>query len=339
MSYKQYFIQKITALAEHLLANKSHWHSVFEKAQRENQWFTAENCEMSLQAIIDNYMNPEKLETWLKKYEIPPKPTQKNIGLVLAGNLPLVGFHDILCVLACGHTPQIKYATKDTVLTKYLVHQLQLLDNEHLFSIIEAPILKKFDAIIATGSTNTGRYFEYYFRKVPHIIRKNRVSVAVLTGKETEAEIALLGTDIFSYFGLGCRNVSKIFVPTHFDFTFFLDNLQDFDVVMLHHKYKNNYDYNRSLLLLNQTEHYAADHIMVTCNAQVSAPTSVLHYQFYENEDELTDLILDQYSDIQCIVSNPKRYDGNCIAFGQAQYPQLWDYADNTDTMQFLLNI
>lgn len=303
-----------------------------------NQWFTPENQWKSLNAIQSEFLNRSKLEAWLEKYPINDQSTKKKVGLILAGNIPLVGFHDFLCVWLSGHTALVKTSGKDE---KLFVHLLEFLEKtiekpNNRFEIVER--LKDFDAIIATGSNNSGRYFDYYFGKYPNIIRKNRSSVAILKGDETKEEITALGNDLFDYFGLGCRNVSKIFVPKDFDFVSFLDNLASFEGLMHHNKYKNNYDYNRSILLLNETPHFASDYIMLAENKGMVSPISTLYYEFYEHQSEWENRLMDEAEQIQCVVGNARHYP-ELLPFGKAQEPTLSDYADNIDTMEFLVNL
>lgn len=302
-----------------------------------NAWFTPDNCRLAIRRIASRFLNADFLQQWAQHYRLdlhhahPPK----TIALVMAGNIPLVGFHDWLAVLMSGNKALVKLSSKDEHLPRFLWQQLALIqaDFAQQSTVFTEHIIQNFDAVIATGSNNSGRYFEHYFAKYPHIIRKNRGSVAVLTGKETPNDIEQLGQDIFTYFGLGCRNVSKLFVPKGYDFSYLLDHLESFSEVMQHHKYKNNYDYLRSLLLLNQTPHYASDFLMLIENKAVSSPLSCVHFEFYDSNDDLSNHLIEQAADIQAVVGE------GFIPFGDTQNPSLSDYADKVDTMQFLLQL
>ncbi len=330
-------IELLVQLGKDLQQDSTDLNKVLQLAHYDNLWFTLASMKKAIRAIVQNYLNEEKLREWLANYTLNTQNREPyTVGLVMAGNLPLVGLHDFLCVLFSGHRAQIKLSNKDKRLFTYIYYSLLELEPDLKQYIQIAPKLSDFDAVIATGSNNSARYFEHYFGKYPHIIRKNRSSVAVLTGKETPEQIKQLGIDIFRYFGLGCRNVSKVFVPVGYDLAFLLDNLKTYSNVMLHSKYKSNYDYNRSLLLMNQEEHLATEYLMLLKREAVSSPTAVLHYETYKNEYELANRLTEQEAEIQCIVGDPN-FHSNCIPFGQAQNPQLWDYADKVDTMNFLI--
>ncbi len=332
-------IRILTQLGQCLQEEPSPILADINKANRENQWFTKENIQQSIQSICQQMLSETALKEWVAAYNIPEEqPAPKTVGLVMAGNIPLVGFHDFLCVFLSGHIAQVKLSSKDDALFKAIALQLHAIEPEITQYIQIQPQLKNFDAIIATGSDNTARYFHHYFGKYPHIIRKNRNSVAILTGKESEQQLKDLGTDVYSYFGLGCRNVSKLFVPQDFDFVRLLDNWQSFDIIADHHKYKNNFDYQFSLLLLNRVKHYASKSVLVRENEALASAISVVHYQYYTDENHLNDLIIDQRTGIQCVVGDPANRK-DVIPFGQAQSPQLHDYADQVDTMDFLLNL
>lgn len=303
-----------------------------------NQWFTPENQWKSLQAIQENYLNPEKLKQWLEKYSLKEPTETKRVGLILAGNIPLVGFHDLLCVWLSGHKALIKTSGKDEKLFAHLLDFL-LKNNEGAENLLETvERLKDFDAVIATGSNNSGRYFDYYFGKYPNIIRKNRSSVAILSGSESPEQIKALGNDFFDYFGLGCRSVSKIFVPKDFDFVYFLDHLSSFQSLMMHNKFKNNYDYNRSVFLLNQATHYASNFLMLVKNKGMVSPISTVYYEYYKDQADWENRLMDEAEQIQCVVGDAGKHP-HLIDFGQAQKPELWDYADKIDTMEFLLKL
>ncbi|MDX2001240.1 MAG: acyl-CoA reductase [Chitinophagales bacterium] len=309
---------------------------VIVRTYHNNKWFTPANIEQSLKAIVQNFLQEKALQQWLSAYELHDTPP-KTIGIVMAGNIPLVGFHDLLCVLGSGHKAQVKLSSKDPYLLPYLTGLLTEAYPWFKDQVAFSERLSGFDAIIATGGNNTSRYFEEYFGKYPHIIRRNRNSIAILSGKEKPDELMLLGIDIFRYFGLGCRNVSKLYLPKGYEIPKLLDQLEVYRDIIEHDKYRNNYDYNRTLLLLNNVPHLASDFLMVREAATTRSPIACLHYEFYDDLVQLTASLAAQADEIQCLVSHLP-IEG-AIPFGQSQQPQLWDYADKVDTMQFLGSI
>ncbi len=307
-----------------------------QQAAYHNPWFTIENSRLALSAIAEDMLAPEKLNEWIAKYDFNESKAPKTIGLVMAGNLPLVGFHDLLSVLMSGNKALLKLSHKDTLLTKALLAKLEELAPELAANIAIAEQLKGFDAIIATGGNNTARYFEHYFGKYPNIIRKQRNSLAILTGNESKEEMHALGQDVFQYFGLGCRNVSHLLVPQGYDLTPLLDSWEVYASTMDHNKYKNNYDYQRTLLLLNNTLHLASDFVMLTENSQLQSPISTLYYTSYNSEDDIANYLIDNHAALQVVVASERE---GTLPFGQSQRPQLWDYADKVDVMEFLMGL
>ena len=303
------------------------------KAHQENGWFTPASVAQAIRGIA-LLLEPGKLKSWAESYPIN-NPSLRTVGVAMAGNIPLVGFHDLLCVLIAGHRLVYKPSSKDTVLLDFIRKKLTEIEPRFTDRIDTRERLKDVDAIIATGSDNTSRYFEYYFRHVPHIIRKNRVSCGVLQGDEPSAEIQRLGEDIFSYYGLGCRNVSCVFVPQEFDMSEFLSRLSDFSVVMDNHKYVNNYTYQKSLLMLNQDKFLDNGFLLLKESPGLISPVSVLHFQVYENLADLRQRILTARPNLQVVVSARGWLEGS-IPFGAAQYPLVDDYADGVDTLKFL---
>jgi Acyl-CoA reductase (LuxC) len=304
-----------------------------------NPWFTEQNIKDAIKAIGES-LTSEKLNQWIKKYpELDNQKKIRTIGVVTAGNIPLVGFHDFITVLISGNKFLGKLSSKDNRLLKFIVDFLVDYDNEFA-SLIEftEDKLENFDAVIATGSNNTARYFEYYFGKYPHIIRKNRNSAAVLNGDESKEEIEFLANDIFSYFGLGCRSVSKLFIPADYSFDNFFENIVSYGHAYQHNKYANNYDYNKSVYLMNQIQHLDNGFLILKEDEGLSSPIGVLFYQHYKNIDNVKQFLELNEDQIQCVVSNEDVVK-NTIPFGKAQQPELWDYADNVDTLSFLLNI
>ena len=298
-----------------------------------NGWYTPENVYFSIQSWA-KALTEENLNKWLSAYNIQSKET-KNVGLILAGNIPLVGFHDFLSVLISGNKVLIKTSSNDQHLLPFLANYLIVIEPEFAKKItfVEGK-LENFDAVIATGSNNTARYFEYYFKNTPSIIRKNRNSVAVLNGKETKEQLLGLGEDIFRYFGLGCRNVSKLFVPKGYSFEAFFKAIYEYKDVIYYEKYSNNYDYNKAVFLMSNFKLLDNEFLTLKEDTSYASPISSVFYEYYEDIDDLKTRLANEAEQIQCIVSN--NLVSKSIPFGQTQQPKLWDYADNVDTIAFL---
>ncbi|MDZ4839188.1 MAG: acyl-CoA reductase [Bacteroidota bacterium] len=298
-----------------------------------NPWFTPENCKNALINVAEEYLDDFKLNHFLASYDMA-NHEPKTIGLISAGNIPLVSWHDVMCILLSGNNLQIKLSDKEQVLTKMLLHELTAIVPQLKENISIVDRLENYDAVIATGSTNTNRYFEYYFRTVPHLLRSGRNSVAVLTGNESKDQLVELGRDIFDYFGLGCRNVSLLLVPTDWQPNVLLDNLAAYSQVGMHHKYANNYLYNQSIYLLNKVKHYDNGFLLLTASELIASPMSVLHFYEYENDEQVQNFLTAQIEKIQCVVT-----ESGPVTFGKSQQPNLFDYADGVDTMKFLLEL
>jgi len=302
-------------------------------ARLENPWFTGVNVRMAVSSL-KKLLILDELRKWTSVYNFDTP--SKKIAVVMAGNIPMVGFHDFLSVLISGHSILMKCSSKDSVLIKFLVNKLIEIEPRFQHKIEYGEQLKGFDAIIATGSDNTSRYFEYYFGKYPNIIRKNRTSVAILNGDENDAELKTLGADVFSYFGLGCRNVSKLFVPEGYPVENFLKNWESFHDIIHHHKYCNNYDYQKSILLVTRTPFLDNGFVMLQENQRLVSPIAVVYYEFYKDKGELHDTLTRIQEKIQCVAENS---DESKLKFGQAQFPALGDYADQIDTLKFLTEL
>ncbi|MBK8504472.1 MAG: acyl-CoA reductase [Saprospiraceae bacterium] len=302
----------------------------------ENPWFTEKQVRQAIASIRSEFLEESKLNIWLEKYKSSPRDRVFRVALVLAGNIPLVGFHDLMCTLCSHHIALVKLSERDRILIPGLINKMLTWSPDLSDKVIFTDRLADFDAVIATGSNQSARYFEKYFGRHPHIIRKNRNAVAVLTGKERDDELRLLGNDIFSYFGLGCRNVTKIYVPGNYDFAKLLTLLNDFREVADHHKYQNNYDYHLATALINREAYMSNDCLLLLQNASIASRVAVLHYEFYEDREDLNAELIKHQDEIQCVVGNLP-FDGfQVVPFGSAQYPQLDDYADGLDTMSFL---
>lgn len=309
---------------------------VAERASIKNPWFTNDNIILSLNGLI-HYLDKSKINTWLDKYDFS-QVTPKNVGVVMAGNIPLVGIHDMICVLLSGHRLIAKLSNQDDVLIPFIADELIKIEPEFGEAIEFVDKLKGMDAVIATGSDNTSRYFDYYFSKLPNIIRKNRTSVAVLTGNENPDELEGLGRDLFSYFGLGCRNVSRLFLPEGYDIKKMIPQLDGYKHIINHNKYHNNYFYYKSIFLVNQTEHLDTGFALIQQNSQFVSPASVIYYDYYKDINSLKRYLISMKDKIQCVVGNEDIIDES-VKFGKAQMPEIWDYADNVDTMKFLSKI
>jgi len=302
-----------------------------------NPWFIEKFVRQAVIGI-GRSLEKFKLQKWIEQYpELNNAKKKISAGVVMAGNIPMVGFHDFLSVLISGNKFTGQLSTKDNILLPLIADLLIEIYPPFRDSIQFADKLNSdYDAIIATGSANTARYFNYYFGNSPNIIRKNRNSVAILDGTETRQELQLLGDDIFRYFGLGCRSVSKLYVPAGYDFSLFFNAIEPFVFIIVHPKYANNYKYNRSILLMNQIKHEDNGFVLLKEDESIASPVSVLHYQYYNKKELLNSHFEDNRDIIQCIVSgNP---DFNAIPPGKAQNPKVWEYADNIDTIEFLLS-
>ena len=337
-------IELLAELGHYLLeAPDEALQETMNRAYLGNRWFTEENTRQALKSIALAFLDREKLENWAAQYPLSdPIHPEKTVGLVMAGNIPLVGFHDWLCVFVAGQRAKIKLSEKDKLLLPFLVKQLgdwAFESWEYTEFLGESDRLKGFDAVIATGSNNTARYFEQYFGKYQHLIRRNRNAVAVLNGKESTADLYALGHDIFTYFGLGCRNVSKLYVPRNYDFDPLLEALHEYRELIHHDKYKNNFDYNFTLFILNNTPHLNNGCLLLREDASLQARIASVHYSWYDDIRQL-EAELDQHrTEIQCVVSSQPLSGWQTLAFGQTQSPGLTDYPDGVDVMQFLTKL
>lgn len=311
--------------------------ALFRHIQNQNNWFIPFMIDQALKGIVF-LTDKENLEKWLAEYEFGSLERRKQIGVLMAGNIPAVGFHDLMCVLLSGNDAHLKLSSGDTFLMKWLIKNLIEIQPAFESRILISDFLKEKDGYIATGSDNSSRYFNYYFGKYPSVIRSNRTSVAILEGTESDDQLRLLGLDIFLYFGLGCRNVSKIFVPSEDILTRLLDNLVSYQWIGSHHKYLNNYEYNKSIYLVNKEPHLDNGFLILKPSKDLVSPIGVLFYEKYDDQASLKQKLNLKLNKIQCLLTK----DGlgeNEVPFGQAQAPSPWDYADGIDTMRFLLGL
>ena len=310
--------------------------NLIDLSQSHNGWFTPNQVHFAIQSWAEA-LTEENINLWLSKYDFSTVQP-KTVALILAGNIPLVGFHDFLSVVISGHKVLVKTSSNDQKLLPFLAKYLISIhpELENYITFTEGK-MEGFDAVIATGSNNTARYFEYYFKDKPSIIRKSRNSVAILTGNETSEDLANLGEDIFRYFGLGCRNVSKLYVPKGYNFDAFFQAIYEQKDVIYYEKYANNYDYNKAVFLMSNFKLLDNEFLTIKEDTSYASPISSVFYEYYEDVNEIKNRLEMDAEQIQCIVSNG--ITENSIPFGQTQKPNLWDYADNVDTLEFLLGI
>lgn len=323
-------IELLEKLGNYMLSDEEEWLNIQEAASYANSWFTPAHVSMAIKNIAEQYLDGEKLKQWVKNYNLPASP--RTVGIVMAGNIPLVGFHDMLCGFVSGHNMILKTSSKDEILIRHLIAKLIEWQPNIAEQIKIADTLNGCDAYIATGSNNTARYFEQYFGKYPNIIRRNRTSVAVLDGTETEEELDELAEDIFLYFGLGCRNVTQVCLPRNYDIPKLLEAFARHEDMAYYHKYKHNYDYYLAIYLLNKVPYYTNNSLLMVENNVPFSAVSVLHYRYYDDKEGLLHE-LQNSADIQCIEGH------GMTPFGNAQKPSLSDYADGVDTMAFLCKI
>ena len=325
-------IRILAELGEFMLSEDISWKDAKTRAFQQNAWFIPDFIDLSISQIVERFLQRNLLEKWTSEYQIPDREeTPKKIGIVMAGNIPLVGFHDFLCCFINGHHPVIKPSSRDAslfpVITEFLNKKNPAAPDQITFS----SMLKGMDAYIATGSNNSARYFEYYFGKYPSLIRRNRTSIALLEGDETAEELEKLADDVFIYFGLGCRNVTQIHVPENYDFVPLLNAFRKYQWMASHHKYKNNYDYRLSLAILNKLPYMSNDCLLMLENDSPFSPIAVLHYTYYK--DIRDSIPLEKDENLQCVIGR------SFIPFGKSQRPGLSDYADGRDTMKFLRSL
>jgi hypothetical protein len=338
-------VELLKKLGEYIISDDEKWAIAKEKAHYENGWFIPGFVDYQLKHIAHEYLNEIKLRNWIARYSISetanPLPKgvapgagkgKKTIGIVMAGNIPLAGMHDFISTFISGHNQTVKPSSKDTILINAIIDKLKEWEPSLAQTVTIAQQLKGCDAYIATGSNNSARYFEYYFSKYPHIIRRNRTSVAVLAGNETIEDLAALADDVYLYFGLGCRNVTKLYVPREYDFVPLLESFKKYNWVFDHNKYRNNYDYQLAVLMINRILYMTNGSIILQENNSLFSPISQLHFERYDDVKTVF-ASLENNTDVQCIVGP------GYVPFGQAQKPALNDYADKADTLKFLTTL
>ncbi len=332
-------IAALGALGTQLMSQGGVPENVALKAKVLNPWFTVENVQKATIEIAKAYLDEKKLKAWLSDYTSPKSESPKNVGLLLAGNIPLVGFHDVLCTYVAGHKAIIKASERDQVLLEYILSVLGEYDDQsqEKFEFVER--LSDYEAVIATGSDSSGRYFKKYFGNVPNIIRMNRNGIAVVYNDTSEERLEKLGKDIFSYFGLGCRNVSKLYLEKGFDVQRIFAAIEKHRDIIHHHKYKNNYDYNFAMYLLNKDDFLTNDFLVMRENEDIGSRIAALHYSFFDDRPAIQSELLAHKEAIQCVISDRPVDEFKVFDFGEAQQPALDDYADDIDTLEFLLEL
>ena len=338
MMTKQAFLNSLHPLRQFLKLHDSSLQKAIDDAHRANPWFIPEFSFNAIDAIADQYLDEEKCKQWLNAYDVSTKQS-KRVAIIMAGNVPLVGFHDLMCVVASGHQAVIKLSEKDAMLSKFITDEWIKIEPSIASQITYTDKLENYDAVIATGSNNSGRYFEYYFRNHPHILRKNRNGVAVINGEETDAVLKELAKDIFLYFGLGCRSVSKIYVPFGYDFTEWDKAIEEWEYLKDHNKYRNNLDYNYAIYIINQVPHINLGHLILKEDDAIASRIGCVHFGYYLDEQDLLGKIESRRNEIQCLVSQEPLPGWDHVSPGESQYPSLKQYADGVDTMKFLTTL
>lgn len=338
MTDRKDFLRSLSILKEIVLSDTPERREVIERAYGANSWFVPAFTEQALLAIAEEFLDEQKCAQWIASYGSPDKE-QKTVALIMAGNLPLVGFHDLLSVLASGHAAMIKLSDKDPYLLPWITEQWIKICPSLSSAITYTAKFEGFDAVIATGSNNSARYFDYYFRSYPHILRQNRNGVALLTGNETLDDLKKLANDIFLFFGLGCRNVSKIFVPHGYDFSLWDEAMSEWKFMEDNNKYKNNLEYNYAIFLINSIPHINLGQLILKEDKAIASRIGCLHYSYYDAMLTVEEMLELRRQEIQCVVSGSPVNGWEHIRFGESQHPRLDQYADGVDTMQFLASL
>ena len=326
-------LELLARLADYIRSDEADWMYAKELASRENAWFTPEFIDRQVQEISTRYLSIPAINEWMEQNQVSGSvQTPRNTGIIMAGNIPMAGFHDFLACFVSGHRQTIKSSSKDAVLIPHLLRKMTEWNPDMADWVNFAPMLKGCDAYIATGSNNSARYFDYYFSKYPHIIRRNRTSAAILHGDETAAELAALADDVYLYFGLGCRNITKLYVPWDYNFEDLLTAWRKYNYLFDHNKYKNNYDYQLAILIINSKYYMTNGSILLLENTGFFTPVGVVHYEYYDDR-QLAEDELQRAESIQAIGGK------GFLPFGTLQSPGLSDFADGVNTLQFLRDL
>lgn len=331
MITKKERIELFSRLPNILNTSNAALHQAIDQTYQLNSWLTPENYWHCIEHW-NSTLTSDKLIDFLDNYDVSSSP--KNVGIIMAGNIPMVGFHDLLCVCLIGHNAFVKLSSDDNRVIPFIIHELISMDDRIAQQIVIKDKIQSIDAVIATGSNNSFRYFENYFQHIPRLLRKNRKSMAILDGSETQKDLAELSKDILMYYGLGCRNVSLIFLPKQTNINKLLDEMSSFKDIINHNKYANNYTYHKALLLMNNEQHLDTGFLLPKNRRDLFAPLACINYAYYESIDELDTFVFKNKDDIQCIVGNYS--STNTISFGKAQTPDLKQFADDINTLEFL---
>lgn len=338
MTDRQTFLESLPALKAFLLSDTPERDEIIQRAFGSNQWFVPSFTIQAIEAIANEFLDEEKCRKWIESYDLS-NTSQKTVALIMAGNLPLVGCHDLLCVLATGHKAIIKLSDKDPYLLPWITQHWISICPSLSSSILFTNKFEGFDAVIATGSNNSARYFDYYFRSYPHILRRNRNGVAVLNGGESINDLRNLAKDIFLFFGMGCRNVSKIYVPRGYDFSRWDEGMREWKFMEDHNKYKNNLEYNHAIFLINSVPHINIGHLILKEDEGIASRIGCLHYSYYDSLADAVAILEERKEEIQCVISAGPIGGWEHIGFGESQHPRLEQYADGVDTMHFLATL
>jgi hypothetical protein len=338
MTNRDAFLDSLSSLKDFIIADSPERAIILQKAMSANPWFIPEFSIQAIDAIASEYLDADKCSSWMNSYPLNAS-AGKRVALIMAGNVPMVGFHDLFCVLASGHAALVKLSDKDSILLPWIIEAWININPSLSANIIFTDRLLAFDAAIATGSNNSSRYFEYYFRDYPHILRQHRNGIAVLTGEETAEDLKSLAKDIFLFFGLGCRNVSKVFVPEGFDFEPWKEAMREWAYLGDHNKYKNNLDYNFAIYIINRVPHIQLGHLILKEDDAFTSRIGCVHYSYYKDMDGLTNDLSFKKDEIQCVISQVPVRGWEHISFGESQWPRLDQYADGVDTMKFLTSL
>lgn len=330
-------VESLVRLGESLRRRDDTYAKVCSLARSYNGWFTQENIDSAIHNICANYLDKSKLEGWITNYDWQDIQSPKKIALITAGNIPLVGMHDLISVFISGNAVVLKPSSKDKTLTEYVIALWNEIDPKVPIQIVDK--LEDYDAVITTSTNSNATTFEYYFRHVPHIIRRNRNSIAIFHGDETAEDFQALSHDIFDYFGLGCRNVSSILFPEHYDMTPLMESLDANASLANHNKYKNNFDYNNAIFILNKETFLANNCFLLRKSDSLASRIATVHYQNYIDLSAVKNVIDLNKDKLQCVISKHSIEGVDVIPMGRSQAPQLWDYADGVDTLDFLLKL
>jgi len=307
-------------------------------AGQQNPWFTEKEIDRSIEAILAGYLDETSLVKWLMRYPVQDCNPHQSIGIVAAGNIPLVVFHDILCAFASGCHACIKLSEKDQVLPSRWLDRVKELSPNH-FSFERVTTMPAVDKYIITGSSLALDHYHKYLKGKPAILRGHRNSIAVLNGSESDEALCRLGEDVFSYYGLGCRSVTKLYLPLHFDIRKLIETWESkYSYLTDLNVYYRNYEYQKAIKLVNRIPFLDGGFALFEISHSIAPAISTVYYEYYNDLDDLHFKLEDHKGKIQCVCSDLVLDGWVTHAFGSAQTPCLWEYQDDLDTMEFLQN-